>query len=69
MAAVTQKITLRTKVQTIALVLLSCAFLAVIAGLLGHAYHRDPVDWAAWTFATLSFLGVTICFGLWGTES
>ncbi|WP_328434854.1 hypothetical protein [Streptomyces sp. NBC_00425] len=64
-----QKTTFRIKMQTIALVIMSCAFLAVIAGLLGHAYHRDPIDWAAWTFATFSFLGVTICFGLWATES
>jgi hypothetical protein len=54
--------------QTIALVLMGCALLAAIAGLLGHAYHYDPVEWVAWTFTTLAPLGLTICFGLWATE-
>ncbi|MFF1711158.1 hypothetical protein [Streptomyces sp. NPDC058268] len=62
------KTTTAARVQTLALVLVSCGMLAVIAGLLGHAYHRDPVTWAAWTFATLSPLGVMICLGLWATE-
>lgn len=60
--------TTTAKMQTIALVLMGCALLAAIAGLLGHAYHYDPVEWVAWTFTTLAPLGLTICFGLWATE-
>jgi Mg/Co/Ni transporter MgtE len=64
---VNTKPTLATKALILALVLMISALLAVIAGLLGHAYHRDPASWAGWTFATLSMLGVVICFGLWGS--
>ncbi|MFF7750532.1 hypothetical protein ACFZCP_14975 [Streptomyces sp. NPDC007971] len=56
------------KMKTLALMLMGCVLLAGVAGLLGHAYHRDPVEWAAWTFATLSGLGTLICFGFWGLE-
>ncbi|MEU0672744.1 hypothetical protein ABZ330_07595 [Streptomyces sp. NPDC006172] len=55
--------------QTIAIVLLTCVLLAFLAGLVGQAYDRDPVTWAAWTFSTLATLGVAICFGLWATEA
>jgi hypothetical protein len=66
--AVNTKTTIGSRLQTLALVLMTCVMLAVIAGLLAHAYHRDPVPWAAWTFGTFASLGVSICFGVWMME-
>ncbi|MFI9809554.1 hypothetical protein ACIHEJ_35390 [Streptomyces sp. NPDC052301] len=59
----------RTKILIMAMVITTSVILAFIAGLLGHACHRDPADWGAWTFATLSLLGITCCGIIWATES
>lgn len=59
----------REKVRTITMVLMVAVILAFLAGLLGSMLHRDPVDWGAWTFATVATLGIAIFGVLWATEA
>lgn len=58
----------RERVLTMCMVIMGCALLAVIAGLIAPAYGRDPVAWASWTFVTTTTLGVVISFGFWQME-
>lgn len=55
----------REQILTLCTVIMGCVLLAVIAGLIAPAYGRDPIEWASWTFSTLTALGVVICFGFW----
>ncbi|MCF2126788.1 hypothetical protein L1I79_10090 [Strepomyces sp. STD 3.1] len=55
----------RDKARTIVMILMAAVILAFLAGMLGHMFQRDPVEWGAWTFTTVSTLGVVIMFGLW----
>ncbi|MEU4049343.1 hypothetical protein AB0F09_09075 [Streptomyces olivaceus] len=53
------------RARTIAIVLMFAVILAFVAGLLANALNRDPVEWGAWTFTTVSTLGLGIIFALW----
>ncbi|MFE3370923.1 hypothetical protein ACFXOK_15125 [Streptomyces sp. NPDC059173] len=53
------------RARTIAIVLMLAVILAFLAGLLANVFHRDPVEWGAWTFTTVSTLGLGITFALW----